>query len=77
MVESTLEVGERILVHNVKLRGKHKLVNKWEDDVYVVLKKAGDMPVYTVKPEGKSGPVRTLHRDLLLPCSFFACSHSK
>lgn len=59
-----------ILVRNVKLRGKHKLANKWEDDVYVVLKKAGDMPVYTDKPEGKSGPVRTLHRDLLLPCGF-------
>ncbi|TWW61906.1 hypothetical protein D4764_04G0005530 [Takifugu flavidus] len=70
VVESTLEMGDRILVHNVKLRGKHKLANKWEYDVYVVLKKAGDMPAYTVKPECKSGPVRTLHRDLLLPCGF-------
>lgn len=70
VVESKLEVGDRILVRNVKLRGKHKLADKWEDDVYVVLKKAHDMPVYTVRPEGKNGPVRTLHRDLLLPCGF-------
>lgn len=70
VVESNLEVGDRILVRNVKMRGKHKLADKWEGDVYVVLKKAGDMPVYTVKPEGKNGPARTLHRDLLLPCGF-------
>lgn len=70
VVDSSLEVGDRVLVRNVKLRGKHKLADRWEDDVYVVVKKAGDLPVYTVKPEGKSGPVRTLHRDLLLPCGF-------
>ncbi|XP_038555072.1 uncharacterized protein LOC119888541 [Micropterus salmoides] len=70
VVNSTLEVGDRVLVRNVKLRGKHKLANKWEDDVYIVVKKAGDLPVYTVKPESKDGPVRTVHRDLLLACGF-------
>jgi len=70
VVDSTLDVGDRVLVRNVKLRGKHKLANRWEDDVYVVLRKAGELPVYTVKPEGKDRPVRTLHRDLLLPFSF-------
>lgn len=70
VVDSTLQVGDRVLVRNVKLRGKHKLANRWEDDVYVVLRKADELPVYTVKPEGKERPVRTLHRDLLLPCSF-------
>lgn len=69
-MESKLEVGDRVLVRNVKLRGKHKIADKWEGDVYVVLKKAPDVPVYTVKPEGKNGPVRTLHRDLLHPCGF-------
>ncbi len=38
--------------------------------MYVVLKKAQNVPVYTVCPEGKDGPIRTLHRDLLLPCRF-------
>lgn len=32
------------------------------------MNRAGDLPVYTVKPESKDGPSRTLHRDLLLPC---------
>ncbi len=50
--------------------GKHKLIDKWEADVYVVIKRAGDLPVYTVRPETKDGPKRTLHRDLLLPCGF-------
>lgn len=70
VVDSTLEVGDRVLVCNVKLRGKHKLANRWEDDVYIVLGKADDIPVYTVKPEDKNGPVRTLHHNLLLPCGF-------
>lgn len=34
------------------------------------MKRAGDLPVYTVKPETKDGPMRTLHRDFLLPCGF-------
>ena len=33
----------------------------------VLVRNAGDLPVYTVCPETKSGPLRTLHRDLLLP----------
>ncbi|XP_073690458.1 uncharacterized protein [Garra rufa] len=70
VVASSLEVGDRVLVRNVKLRGKHKLADKWEKEAYVVIKKAADLPVYTVQPEGKDGPLRTLHRDLLLPCGF-------
>ncbi|XP_024862252.2 uncharacterized protein LOC108237361 [Kryptolebias marmoratus] len=70
VLPSKLEVGDRVLVRNVRVRGKHKLCDKWEQDVYVVVKCAGDLPVYTVKPECKDGPLRTLHRDLLLPCGF-------
>lgn len=66
-----LEEGDRVLVRNVKLRGKHKLADKWEKDVYIVVNRAGDLPVYTVRPEtDPSGRSRTLHRDLLLPCGF-------
>ncbi|XP_055020426.1 zinc finger protein jing homolog [Boleophthalmus pectinirostris] len=65
---STLDVGDRVLVRNVKLRGKHKIADKWESQVYVVVKKSGNLPVYTVKPEDAEKPLRTLHRDLLLPC---------
>uniref|UniRef100_A0A3P9ITK5 Gypsy retrotransposon integrase-like protein 1 n=1 Tax=Oryzias latipes TaxID=8090 RepID=A0A3P9ITK5_ORYLA len=74
VIPCSLEVGDRVLVRNVRLRGKHKLEDKWEHDVYVVTKRAGNLPVYTIKPETKDGPSRTLHRDLLLPCGFLPSS---
>lgn len=70
--ESCLEVGDRVLVRNLRLRGKNKLADRWESTVYVVQKRAGELPVYTVCPAGQDGPTRTLHRDLLLPCGFLA-----
>lgn len=70
--ESTLDIGDRVLVRNLRFRGKHKLADRWESTIYVVQNKAGDVPVYTVCPEGQEGPMRTLHRDLLLPCGFFS-----
>lgn len=68
--ESSLDVGDRMLVRNVCLRGKHKLADKWEAVVHVVINQKEDLPVCTVKPENKDGPLRTLHQDLLLPCGF-------
>ncbi|KAK3558685.1 hypothetical protein QTP86_023232 [Hemibagrus guttatus] len=65
---STLHKGDRVLVRSVRLRGKNKLADKWEGVVYVVIDQHGDLPVYKVCPETKTGPIRTLHRDLLLPC---------
>lgn len=67
---STLNIGDRVLVRNVRLRGKHKLADRWEPEVYVISRCAGDLPVYIVKPESCEGPTRTLHRDLLLPCGY-------
>lgn len=77
VVESTLETGDRVLVRNVRIRGKQKLVDKWESDVHIVVKRAGGLPVYTVKPESKDGPLHTLHPDRLLPCGFLPVADSK
>lgn len=77
MVASTLEVGDRVLVRNVRLRGKQKLSDKWEQDVYVVIRKVQDLPVYTVQPEEEKSSPHTLHRDLLLPCGFLQPSKSE
>ena len=62
--------GDRVLVKNVNIRGKHKLADRWEKEVHTVVKRMGDGPVYVVKQEQGEGPHRTLHRDLLLPCGF-------
>lgn len=67
---SDLNVGDRVLIRNVRLRGKHKISDKWEATVHVVVGRAGTLPVYTVKPENKESLLRTLHRDLLLPCGY-------
>lgn len=42
------------------LCGKHKLADKWEADIQIVIKYTGDLPVYTVKPESKEGLTHTL-----------------
>ena len=65
---SSLQIGDRVLVRNVGIRGKHKLADLWENTPYVVSDApTQDMPVYKVKPENAKGPIKTLHRNLLLP----------
>ncbi len=48
--------------------GRHKLVDKWSEDVYVIHKQVKeDVPVFVVRREDGQGKHRTLHRNLLLP----------
>lgn len=65
-----LEKGDRILIQNVGLKGKHKLQDRWKSTPYVVLEKLPNLPVYKVKPEHGPGVVKTLHRDHLLPIGY-------
>lgn len=63
-----LEVGDSVLVKKVRFgEGKHKLADKWEETVYIVIKKKDGVPVYDVKPEVGKGRIRRLHRNMLLP----------
>ena len=52
----TIEVGDHVLVRNVGLRGRNKLANRWEDDVYVV-KEQPEIEIH-------------LHRNVLLLVNF-------
>ena len=63
-----LEVGDRVLVRKLHIHGKQKLIDKWEEGVFIVKKCMPDVPVYVVKNENGLGKDRTLHRNLLLPC---------
>ena len=64
-----LEIGDRVLVHNVALKGTNKIADKWSEQVsFVVSQPNPDTPVYELKPEiGKSRvkvlPVKTLKAD--------------
>lgn len=66
--EAKLEVGDRVLVKNVGIRGKAKLADKWEKDVYIIVGQPNlDIPIYEVKKEHSRERTKVLHRNLLLP----------
>ncbi|KAK7898579.1 hypothetical protein WMY93_019432 [Mugilogobius chulae] len=75
--ESKLEAGDRVLVKNVGLRGKHKISTRWSQTIYQVIKQVRDLPVYVVAPFDNDGPERVLHRDLLLPCGFLSVAEEQ
>ncbi|KAG1926671.1 interleukin-1 receptor accessory protein-like 1-A [Pimephales promelas] len=66
-----LAKGDRVLVRNVGLKGKHKLQDKWCSVPHLVVEQLPNLPVYRVKPENGFGRERTLHRDHLLPIGEF------
>ena len=58
------------------MRGKRKVADRWEKDVYLVVDLPNkDIPIYILKPEHGRGKCRILHRNLLLP--FMAVPASK
>lgn len=65
---SVLHPGDRVLLKNVGIRGKHKLANKWERCPFVVVQQPdAGIPVYVIKREHGSKQTKTVHRNLLLP----------
>ena len=81
---AVLTVGDRVLVRKLAFTGKHKLADRWEPDVYVIVKQPNcDIPVYTVQPEirqqkdGGRRLQRTVHRNHLLPVGSLLDSNVK
>ena len=70
-----LEVGDRVLVKNVGLRGKQKLADMWEHCPYVVKSQpVPAIPVYeVVKENAPSSKPRVLHHNMLLPFTGLPC----
>ena len=67
---SELTTGDRVLVKRLGLKEIGKLTDKWENAVHVIVSRSRDLPVYTVRREDNEGPVRTLHRNFLLPIGY-------
>ena len=65
---ATLEVGDRVLVKKVGIKGKHKLSDIWEPYTYVVVDQPmPDIPVFSVQKKGSNAKPKLLHRNMLLP----------
>lgn len=72
--------GERVLLRNFRRRAKGKLAPQWLPTPFVVVgQPRKDQPVFSIRPETKEGPIRTIHRNNLRPCpgDQQATSHSE
>ena len=68
--EATVDVGDRVLIRKVGLKGKNKLADKWDRHTYIVIGRPDEsVPVYRVQRESGDSSVKTLHRNMLLPFS--------
>lgn len=63
--------GERVLVRNFRRHSQGKLAPHWQPTPFVVIAQVQPgHPVYKVRPEGSSRPVKTIHRNNLCPCTW-------
>lgn len=60
--------GERVLMRNFRRQAQGKLAPRWLPTPFVVVSQLPDRPVFAIRPEGKDGPIRTIHRNNLRPC---------
>ena len=63
---ASLAPGDLCLIRVTQHQGKHKISDKWSEDIYEVVTVKRRL-VYEVRPVVGHGSPRTLHRNLLLP----------
>ncbi|XP_039872670.1 uncharacterized protein LOC120724512 isoform X1 [Simochromis diagramma] len=70
--------GERVLVHTTRRDGQGKLAAHWEEEIQIIVGQPNPMnPVYRIRPEGKDGPARVVHRNRLRICTFLSSVNDK
>ena len=61
--KGAIQKGDKVLVRRMAFDGKHKIQDRFEEDVYTVIDKPSEnMPVFKVESRERC---RTLHRNLL------------
>jgi len=61
--------GDKVLLRNFKEKGgTGKLRSYWEDQIYLVVEKVSDLPVYIIKAENSSKQ-KKVHRNILMKCN--------
>lgn len=63
-----LNVGDRVLIANKRERGKRKLADKWDPNVYTVKDRNVQTNIYKLIDD--EGNLRVVHRNLILDISF-------
>ena len=69
LISPVLLPGDRVLVKNQQTGGPGKLRSYWEHNIYVVVRRIENSPVYEVKREDGIESLRRLHRTLLYQCN--------
>lgn len=63
---ATLEIGDKVLVRIVSYDGQRKIVDKWENNPYMIIFQPNeDIPVFKVRWEDGEGRSKVLHINLL------------
>ena len=64
-------VGDHVLMQNRRDRegGTKKLTSHWEHNIFEVIQKKEDLPVYRIRNINKKSDVRVVHRNLLMQCN--------
>ena len=63
-----IEPGDKVLLRNLQERGgTGKLRSYWEHEIYTVVDKDENIPVYTIK--SNAGKIKRIHRNLIMKCN--------
>ena len=65
-------IGDHVLMQNRRDRkkvGTRKLDSYWEHNIFEVIEKKEDLPVYRIRNLNRKSDVRVVHRNLLMQCN--------
>lgn len=64
-----VDVGDRVLLANKGERGKKKLADRWENNLYTVVEKHGNTHTFRIR-NCATAQEKVVHRNLILPVNF-------